>query len=242
MQNYYYNPNARSTTVVAFARGDVNGDKIPDRVYVTGMKESDVAIIRNLTLVIQDGATGILTQVPLNENMGYDPTLFLGDLTGDGVRDILITIPTGGSGGTTYNYVYTFVHNSLLLLFDSDVYNQMYLYGVTYKDGYKVEVFSSINNTKYLIDLTLREPEYLNEMYDTNGKLKSAVTGWVDPISGLYPIDFDSNKIYELLVYQKIAGRYHADSLGFIQNRLKWNGSMFVLDYQDLAIYGTQAE
>ncbi|NKE08116.1 VCBS repeat-containing protein [Mesobacillus selenatarsenatis] len=242
MQNHYHYSNIRNSTVVAFARGDVNGDKIPDSVYITGMKESDVSIIKNLTLVIQDGATGSLTQVPLNENIGYNPTLFLGDFTGDGVRDILITIATGGSGGTTYNYVYTFVHNNLRLLFDSDVYNQMYQYGVTYKDDYKVEVFSSLNNTKYLIDLTLREPEYLNEIYDTNGKLKSAVNGWVDPISGLYPIDFDSNKIYELLAYQKISGRYHADSLGFIQNRLKWNGSRFVLDYQDLAIFGSRAE
>lgn len=240
MQNYDYNPYVRNSTVVAFARGDVNGDKIRDSVYVTGMKESDVAIIKNLALVIQDGATGILTHIPLKEKMGYNPALFLGDFTGEGVKDILITISTGGSGGTTYNYVYSFVNNSPRLLFDSDVYNQMYQYEVTYKDEYKVEVVSRMNNTKYLIDLTLRGPDYLNEIYDADGQLKSAITGWVDPISGLYPIDFDSNKIYELLAYQKISGRYHADSLGFIQNRLKWNGSMFVLDYQDLAIFGSQ--
>lgn len=242
MRNYYYHLDGRNLTVVAFVRGDVNGDWIPDRVYITGIKESDVAIIKNLTLVIQDGATGRLTQVPLNENIGYNPTLFLGDFTGDGVRDILITIATGGSGGTTYNYVYTFVHNNLRLLFDSDIYNEMYRYEVTYIDDYRVEVFSSINNTKYLIDLSLREPEYLNEIYDTDGRLKTTVTGWVDPISGLYPIDFDSNKTYELLAYQKISGRYHADSLGFMQNRLKWNGTRFVLDYQDLAIFGSQAD
>lgn len=28
----------------------------------------------------------------------------------------------------------------------------------------------------------------------------------------IYPVDFDSNKVYELLAYQKIAGRYNADS------------------------------
>ncbi|WP_226679437.1 hypothetical protein [Mesobacillus jeotgali] len=43
MQNHYYNSNVRNSTVVGFARGDVNGDKIPDTVYVTGMKESDVS-------------------------------------------------------------------------------------------------------------------------------------------------------------------------------------------------------
>lgn len=47
----------RSQGVVAFARGDVNGDHIPDNVYLTGSKSSDVSIVKNITLVIQNGAT-----------------------------------------------------------------------------------------------------------------------------------------------------------------------------------------
>ncbi|MGI8316988.1 VCBS repeat-containing protein [Halobacillus mangrovi] len=238
--NVYANPTMRNSGVVAFARGDVNGDHIPDHVYVTGFKQSDVSIIQNMTLVVQDGATGRYISIPLKENMGYDPMVFLGDFTEDGVRDILLTIPSGGSGGTTYNYIYSFVHNTPLLLFDSDVYNKRYQYKVTYKDYYKVEVLSKLNNTKYIIDLSLRVPDYLNEIYNTDGKLITPINGWVDPISGLYPVDFDANKLYELLVYQQIAGKYHADSLGYIQNRLKWNGYMFALDYQDLAIFGSQ--
>jgi hypothetical protein len=240
MYRYYFNPIMRNSGVVAFAMGDVNGDNIPDNVYVTGSKESDVSMVQNMTLVIQDGATGGFVNIPLKENSGYDPRLFLGDFTGDGVNDILITIPTGGSGGTTYNYIYSFVNNTPSFLFDSNVYNQLYQYEVTYKDNYKVEVLSKINKTKYLIDLSLRGPDYLNEIYDANGKLKTTISGWVDPLSGLYPMDFEFDKVYELFAYQQIAGRYHADSLGYIQNRLKWNGNMFILDYQDLAIFGSQ--
>lgn len=239
MYKYHVNTNMRNLGVVAFARGDVNGDHIPDYVYVTGVKESDVSIVQNMTLLIQDGATGVFARIPLTENIGYDPKLFLGDFTGDGVNDIFITIPTGGSGGTTYNYIYSFVNNTPRLLFDSNVFNQQYPYDVTYKDNYKVEVISKKNKAKYLIDISLRETDYLNEIYDKNGKLKAPISGGVDPISGLYPTDHDLNKLYELIAYQQIAGRYHADSLGFIQNRLKWNGSTFTLDYQDLAIYGS---
>ncbi|TLS35310.1 VCBS repeat-containing protein [Pseudalkalibacillus caeni] len=239
MYKNHFNTNMRHSVVVAFAKGDVNGDNVPDNIYVTGFKASEVSIVQNMALVIQDGATGNFLRIPLKESTGYNPNLFLGDLTGDGVDDILISIPTGGSGGTTYNYIYSFVNNTPRLLFDSDVYNQQYQYEVTYKDNYKVEVVSKINNTRYLIDLSLRGPEYLNEIYDTNGKLKMPINGWVDPISGLYPIDLDSNKVYELLAFQQIAGRYHADSLGYIQNRLKWSGYSFILDYQDLAIFGS---
>lgn len=66
----------RNLGVVAFARGDVNGDHIPDYVYVTGVKESDVSIVQNMTLLIQDGATGVFARIPLTENTGYDPKLF----------------------------------------------------------------------------------------------------------------------------------------------------------------------
>lgn len=237
---YYFDPNIKISGVVASASGDVNGDKIPDNVYVTGFKESDVSIVQNMTLLIQDGATGAFVSNPLKENMGYDPKLFLGDFTGDGINDILISIPTGGSGGTTYNYVYSFVNNTPHLLFDSDVFNQAYQYEVTYQDHYKVEVLSKINNTRYLIDLSLRESDYLNEIYDENGKLKTPISGWVDPISGLYPMDFEFDQLYDLIAYQQIAGKYHADSLGYIQNRLRWNGYMFTLNYQDFAIFGSQ--
>ncbi|WP_404460384.1 VCBS repeat-containing protein [Sutcliffiella horikoshii] len=239
MNRYYYNPYWRITGVVASSTGDVNGDLIPDSVYVTGYRESEGYIIQNMVLGIRDGATGVSVSIPLKENMGYDPMLFLGDFTGDGINDIFISIPTGGSGGTTNTYIYSFVNNEPRLLFDSDAFNQTYQYEVTYKDNYKVEVVSKRNDARYLIDLSLRDAGYLNEIYDANGKLKAPISGWVDPISGIYPIDFGFDGIYDLLAYQQIAGSYHADTVGTMQNRLKWNGYMFVLDYQDLAIYGS---
>ncbi len=228
----------RNQGVVAFARGDVNGDRIPDNVYLTGVKVPDAALVQNITLVIQDGATGALFSIPLKNNVGYDPVLFLGDFTGDRVDDILISIATGGSGGTYYHYIYSFTSNTAHLLFDSDAYNQQYQYTVTYKNNYKVEVVSIENNAKYLIDISLRGADYLNEIYDKNGKLKNPISGWVDPLSGLYPIDYDYDKVYELLAYQQIAGRYHADSLGYVENALKWKVDRFVLENQTVAVFG----
>lgn len=232
--------NTTYSQVASFARGDVNGDRIPDNVYLVGVKTPDSPFIQNITLVIQDGMTGRFTNIPLKENAGYNPTLFLGDFTGDGVDEILIGIATGGSGGIMYYYIYSFLQNKPGLLFDFNVYNEQYQYVVTYKDFYKVEVISKINNTKYLIDITYKGADYLNEIYDTNGKLKNPITGFVNPLSGLYPVDFDSNQVYELLAFQKIAGRYNADSLGYVENILKWKNGAFTLDYQLVAIFGSQ--
>lgn len=238
MYNRYFRANAINWRIVSYARGDVNGDRIPDNVYLTGIKTEDSPFIQNITLVIQDGRTGWVTRIPLKENAGYNPTLFLGDFTGDGVDDILIGIATGGSGGIMYYYIYSFVNNIEKLLFDFNVYDEQYKYDVTYKDNYKVEVVSKENNKKYIIDISYKGKDYLSEIYYENGKLKNPISGFVNPLSGLYPVDFDSNNVYELLAYQKIAGRYNADSLGYILNNLKWKDNMFVLDNQYVAIFG----
>ncbi|MPN52779.1 hypothetical protein SDC9_200442 [bioreactor metagenome] len=127
-----------------------------------------------------------------------------------------------------------------MLIFDFELYNQEYKYEVTYKDYYKVEVISEKNNEKYIIDISNRGEDYLNEIYDKNGKLKNPITGFVNPLSGMYPVDFDSNGVCELLAYQKIAGRYNADSLGYVLNTLKWQSNRFVLDNQNVTIFGTE--
>ena len=40
-----------------------------------------------------------MEQIPLKQNMGYNPTIFLGDFTGNHIEDILVVSDTGGSGG-----------------------------------------------------------------------------------------------------------------------------------------------
>jgi hypothetical protein len=234
MYNYY----RVDPSVVYFAKGDVTGDKIPDNVYLTGTKTPDSPFIQNITLVVQDGRTGAYKSVDLSENAGYNPTLFLGDFTGNGVDDILIRIDSGGSGAFTYDYIYSFVNNNPQMIFDFNVYNEQFQYEVNFQNNYKVKVVSKINNLTYLIDISLRDPEYLSEIYDANGKLKNPIEGFVNPVSGLYPVDFDSNGVYELTAYQKIAGRYNADALGYVVNTLAWKENRFNLQNQNVVISG----
>ncbi|WP_055669158.1 hypothetical protein [Desnuesiella massiliensis] len=73
MYNRYFRANAINWRIVSYARGDVNGDRIPDNVYLTGIKTEDSPFIQNITLVIQDGRIGWVTRIPLKENSGYNP-------------------------------------------------------------------------------------------------------------------------------------------------------------------------
>jgi hypothetical protein len=240
MYNSYFRANMAYPSIVSYVRGDVTGDGIPDNVYLTGIKTPSSPFTQNITLIIQDGMLGGFTSIPLSENAGYNPRILLCDFTADSVNDILIGIDSGGSGAIMYYYIYSFINNVVKLLFDFNEYNEKYKYDVTYKDNYKVEVISKENNKKYIIDISNREADYLSEIYNEEGKLKSPINGFVNPLSGLYPVDFDSNKVYELLAYQKIAGRYNADSLGYVLNTLKWKDNMFILDNQNVAIFGSE--
>lgn len=229
--------NKNTFTIVA-KKGDVDGDGLSEKVYLTGTRTQDSPFVQNITLHIFQPLTETNVAIPLTSNAGYNPTLFLGPFIRPNQDDILIGIASGGSGGTMYYYIYSYRDNGFQLTFDYDKFNQSYQYQVNYKNDYKVELFSVINSEQYLIDLSLRDAEYLNEIYDEDGILKEPVEGFVNPLSGLFPVDFDGDGIYELLLYQKIAGRYNADSLGYVQTVLKWDLIQFTLWNQYVAVYG----
>jgi hypothetical protein len=234
-----YGTICHERNIVAFTYGDVNGDRVADFVYLTGTRTPNSGFIQNITLNIKDGKTGIKHSTRLSSDAGYSPTLFLGDFTGNRINDILIGIASGGSGGIMFYYIYSAINNQIRLMFDYEDFNNKYSYKVEYRDYFKVAVINVELETKYIIDITYKGNEYLNEIYDSYGHLKAPIEGWVDPLSGLYPVDFEGNGIYELLGYQSVAGRYHADSLGYVQSVLKWNGKKFYLMEQYVAIFGS---
>ena len=228
--------------ILDFKRGDVTGDKIIDNIYLVGkrLSRTESPFVDNITLIIQDGKTNNFTKIPLKENAGYNPTIFLGDFTGDKVSDILISIDSGGSGGYAFYYIYSFINNTPKKIFDFEKFNQTYKYDVIYKDYYEVavKVKNKKEEKKYIINIKYKGKEYLSDIYYANGKLKKSIKGWVNPLGGLYPIDFQRNGNYELYASQRIAGRYNADGLGYVQTSLKWNSKEFTPFFQTLGILG----
>ncbi|OLN22036.1 hypothetical protein BTO30_11845 [Domibacillus antri] len=229
---------AEHNTVVDVKRGDVTGDGTIDTVYLTADKTPDSPFWQNITLVIRNGRTNQYEKIFLKENAGYNPTIFLGDFTGNKMNDILIVINTGGSEGLIYAYVFSFMNGVFQQIFDSEVFNKQDQYDVTYKNHYKANVTSLNQKKKYAIDLTFKGDDYLVEIYNGDGTLKEPIRGWVSPLSGLYPVDFERDGIYELNAYQNIAGRYNADWLCYVENVLKWNGREFISARQNVAIFG----
>ncbi|SDP29380.1 spore coat protein [Halobacillus aidingensis] len=243
---YFYRQQQPSATsnILSYAKGDVNGDFIEDQVFLVGEKTPDSPYITNITLVIQDGQTNLFYSVPLKTNMGYQPRLFLGDFTGDGVDDILISMDSGGSGGFGYYYLFSFINNQPQVLFDYETFDEAYEYEVNYQNQYKVEVLNKTLGLSFLIDLSNRDSEYLSEIYNENGTLKAPLQGSVSGLNTLYPIDFDGDGVYELFAFQRIIGQYNADGLGLVQTPLTWKGNDFVpfFDNQYVAVLGMSTD
>lgn len=224
-----YPQNMSNIYILDFRQGDVNGDHIPDNIYLVGRKPYglDSPFVDNITLKIRDGKTNCLYSIPLKFNAGYSPALFLGDFINNKVKDILISIDSGGSGGYGFFYIYSFLNNQVQKLFDFELFNYYYRYNVIYKDNYKVEIINKTLNKKFTIDISNKGNAYLSEIYDENGKLKAPLQGYVSALNRLYPVDFQRDGNYELYAIQRIIGRYNADTLGFVETPLRWNGQRF---------------
>ena len=230
-----------SQYVVDYARGDVNGDGKLDEVFLIGEKPSgeDSPFVDNIEIFIKAGATDKYTRIKIKENSGYNPTLFLGDFTGDRVDDILVSIDSGGSGAIGYYYIYSFLNNEAREIFDFMEFNEKYKIDVEFKNNYRVEVINRTLKKKYLIDISNKGKDYLNEIYNKDGKLKEPIEGFVNPISGLYPIDIQRDGIYGLYILQQISGRYRADGLGFVETFMEWDKEKFVPMTQMVSVYGS---
>ena len=234
-----------NSLILDMKHGDVNGDRVPDRVFLTGNKPFGAGspFIDNIDLFVQDGHTKNITKIPLVENAGYNPTIFLGDFTGDKVDDIFIVIDAGGSGGIIYANLYSFKNGHFQRIFDSEIFNKTKEnYDVVYKDNFKVEVINRQLSTKYTIDIAYKGADYLASIYDQNGKLIKPMTGEVGNAGGLYPIDYERNGTYDLTAAQNIIGQYEADRLGILETVLHWNGTSFTPIRQFVQIYGAELQ
>ena len=220
--------------------GDVTGDGIPDLILLTGTKPfgNESPFVDKVMLTIKNERVGIDVSFALPKSSGYNPTLYLGDFTGDKVNEILVRSDSGGSGGITYDFLYSFLNQSLRLLFDQESFYNAFTFSVNYLNDYQARVENQTLNQSYIVSLLYKGEEYLSEVYNEDGTLKAPVQGDVLPPGGVYPIDLQRNGVDELLVYQRVIGRYNADGLGYLSTPLQWKENRFMPMYQTLCIFG----
>ena len=223
---------------IATARGDLTGDGAPESLVLSGEQSAGSAYWQNSELEITDGRTGRTARVPLAHDGGYDPQLVLGSMTARDRVDALIALETGSSGAVGLYSVVAYQNGAYQTVFDSEQYAKRMRYRVQYLDQYVVRAESENTGMAYFIDLAGKDGDYLAQLYDENGVLRQPQTGFVDPVSLLYPADVNRDGLLELVAWQKISGLYHADALGDFITTLAWNGQAFAPTTQTVGILG----
>lgn len=216
--------------------GDVTGDGVVDELLLLGTPTEDSPFIQNITVLMRNGRTGRIVQVSPPENGGYDPTLFLCDFTGDGVLDVKLSIQSGGSGGFVFTYVYSFVRNQLRQLFSGEQYDASREFRANYADGFVIVVEDITLGHTFRVDV--KNDPAAATLYNADGSLKEPTEANVGPFIAAIPVILDEESgTCSLMALTRVWGTFAADTVGYLQDYLSWDGRSFTSVREELGIF-----
>jgi hypothetical protein len=213
------------TTELDSFEADVTGDGQNEEIILRGIPFStDSNYYRDVWAEITNELDQTWT---ISYEGGYEPTLQLVDLNGDGIKDIFYQSATGGSGGL-HHYQLSSLRNSELHEIPLPV--QEYLEGA-FDDDFTVLFRLSPSHKPTEIDVSDRSEEYIRlGIYDKNGKLLEQKSVMIDPIAFYDPTLISKSKGYGLKSYQQVSGAFHADQLGTVETLWYFeNGEWIIL-------------
>lgn len=231
-------PNQKSVIITKI--GDLKGSREEDIIYLLGNVEGKGknAVYSNMQIIVSDGEDGSITDINLREIRGYNPKITLENFKIHNSKEILFTIEDKGNNGYIIGEMYSLDGDKEVKIFDTDYYNRGENYQVLYQDNYKVNLVDINTNINYSIDISKKDKDYLDNIYDSNGKLKKDIFGKVLPVSEISPINLSRNEKIDILSIQKIIGINENDILGNLNCILSFKDTKFEKINSFVAILG----
>lgn len=227
--------------VIDFKTGDILGNGVEDQVYLLGTRvfgETNPEV-KNLTLRVVAYNTKEEIELTLPIETGYGPSLIVEDFTGDLKKDIMVMSYTS-PGSYVYTDIYSIIEDEIKQIFSSNTFNETYTGEVAYQDDYRVAVSTDQPGKIYGLDLSQKQPQDLDLLYDENKKLKAPTQGTLLGAVAVNVVDYNRDGIYDLDVIQRILGADHIENLGLVETFLKWSIPLetFIPYMQYVSIYG----
>lgn len=210
-----------------------------DIVYLLGKNSDESKMYYDeLYIVISDGESGKDITIKIECASVYNPKIYINDFNDDGLDEVLFVSEQGDSEGYKNAYIYSYKDSCLEEIFNLERINSENIYTVEYKNSYIVEVKDEIDDKKYLIDISLKDKKYLNEIYNDKKLVKKNIRGEVLSVGGIYTVDIDNDNVLEVLIVQRIIGLYNKDTLGYINSVIKFDKEGFRSIRKSLSIDG----
>lgn len=221
---------APDTYIIDQKIADVTGDQHEDKIYLIGHKKMKEAIYADhLTLLVEDGASKKLITGELDSFSGYQGKLFTGYFSGDKIADVMVSAPTGGSGGMVDHRILTFAKGQPSIIFNQEN-NRGIQFDGKFIDSFKAQVANEEYGIHTTIDLQMKKELYItSQIYDIDGRVLKEVKPISYPLASLEPVDLDRNGVYELRGIQRIIGAYGADGIGHVYSNWKYENNKWVV-------------
>lgn len=219
--------------IIATINGDVDGDDRLEDVIILGNKFStDSNYYINLYLVVKDSAEGKLKAAfAPSLSGGYDLGLNLADVTGDGIADVIISAPTGGSGGIISYRVIDFAESIPREIFTDHENQGLFVQGKLL-NNYQVELLLGDEPKHLIVDLPNDKNFYdFLGIYNQNGELLSEYYHpYAQGLSGMLVMDTDGDGVAELVTTQRVVGINNTDTIGYIRTVWRYNAIKWQID------------
>lgn len=210
---------------------DLDKDGKKEQVIVAGKKYVDEkgepsAFMSNLYLITKaDGKNPVVTSMKKDIDGGYEAEALFADMNNDGKKEILISAPTGGSGGMINYNMFTYENGKPVHVFDNEqADNMIVMKSAKYVDGFKAELNIAASGKEYksVLDLSGKKKEYIEaKVYDAKGKLLQAVEPWGTYAQVARFTVPDKQGISELELLGAINGTCNADDIASFKANLQ---------------------
>lgn len=203
-------------------KADVTGDGKEDTIYLIGTEYQENSLhFKDISLEIEE-TNGIKHRIEFDG--GFEPNIALRDFNQDGVKDLFVTVETGGSGGISNHYLYTLKGATVT---DLKTPEPLIIQGQLL-NKYKAKITIENNHKTHKFNLKRRANEYEQTGLYHKGKLNEPTELMIGGYDLLKPIILKEGKM-GLRGTQTISGAYHADVIGRVQSTWIYKDGAWVL-------------
>lgn len=213
-------PTVQRGQIISQVIGDVDGDGKSEQVMLMGNRVVEgSSYMGELYVISKDPVTGKVKAFIRPKDLGgYNAYLSLTDVTGNGLQNVLITAPTGGTAGVVDYRILDFSGKN-----PGEIFTQENNRGVTmvgsFLPNFKAKLFFSNINKEVIVDLRGEKEQYEHlSVYNKDGSLKaSGVEPFIQNLGSLVTLDLNDDGTDDVITTQKVFGATNAHSLGYVR-------------------------